>query len=875
MSQRIKQTVFKGFNYLDQIRTASIMKNNSNFHSFLIVGFSFWCCLFHLSCVDESKSKVCIDISSSAIEEQTKIGIKHHKRGDFDLALDVFNNVKDSIDMSCNQIASDALFAMMGDTHFQLREYDFAIQQAKRAITLNGRKSSQDSILLSNSHNNLGAAQIRLGQLKEGLTNLIRGLKIRESLQERLKSNTLEESIIRSMYNLGQSFQENQQYNSALYYQKKAIGKFKNLDSQSSSIGFHCYNSLGLTYQKMGLADSALLNYDQAEEYAKQREKKMAFAIVSNNRGFVHYRAKQNYQQSLDQFQLALSLLCPGYEASDVFRNPDLSDLSSHRQLISLKGKGISLHSLGKTKSAIRYLDASLETFKLAQSLIKKIRLGYVSEGDKVKLAEDTPPIFEEAIAVSHTLFDLTGDQQYLETAFQFIQASKSASLFEQQQDSYAKKFAKVPSSKLKEEREIRKRLLAKSGSNSEYAEELQLFETFRNGIEDVFPEYHALKYGFEYPTLGEVQNSSLNEHTAIIEYFVGDSTLFIMAITEDSVKLEPYLIDSGFADSVKIFRNAIIAYKDQQKVSFDTLGYTLFRRLIYPLQETIAGKSLLIMPDGILHHLPFDALLTRMPTSSMNRQSYPYLIASHSISYAHSSALLFLNLEKEAKQPPADKDLLTMAPIFPGKPLGIPSSSSYFRLDAVNKLTSLEKTANNLHKITEELDGTFRGQKKASKQYFLSEAESYDILLIGTHGIMNDQNPMRSFLAFSFDTTSSENASLLYTSDVYGLNLNARLAILNACHSGEGFIQRGEGSISMARAFAYAGCPSLVMSLWESNEDANNRLVSSFMRKVYAGKSKRTALHEAKLELLADPDYCHPYMWSSMIMIGNPGSLF
>jgi CHAT domain-containing protein len=100
---------------------------------------------------------------------------------------------------------------------------------------------------------------------------------------------------------------------------------------------------------------------------------------------------------------------------------------------------------------------------------------------------------------------------------------------------------------------------------------------------------------------------------------------------------------------------------------------------------------------------------------------------------------------------------------------------------------------------------------------------------------------------------------------------------VLSACSSGFGKIQQGEGPISIARAFSYAGCPSVVMSLWKIPDEVTSAIMKDFYRELKNGKQKDEALRLAQLKFLnetGDPLYHHPYFWSGLVVMGNTDPL-
>jgi hypothetical protein len=102
-------------------------------------------------------------------------------------------------------------------------------------------------------------------------------------------------------------------------------------------------------------------------------------------------------------------------------------------------------------------------------------------------------------------------------------------------------------------------------------------------------------------------------------------------------------------------------------------------------------------------------------------------------------------------------------------------------------------------------------------------------------------------------------------------------MAVLSSCKTGFGKLMKGEGVMSLARGFMYAGCPSIVMTLWEVSDKSGARLMENFYKSLKRGKSKAEALREAKLDFLKSADNlkANPYFWSTYVVIGDSSPLF
>src|SRR5262249_13002360 len=98
-------------------------------------------------------------------------------------------------------------------------------------------------------------------------------------------------------------------------------------------------------------------------------------------------------------------------------------------------------------------------------------------------------------------------------------------------------------------------------------------------------------------------------------------------------------------------------------------------------------------------------------------------------------------------------------------------------------------------------------------------------VLHFATHAVVRDDDPFGSFLALGSASGGAENDGFLTAQEVYGWNLHANLVVLSACRSGGGRVT-GDGVSTFARAFIYAGTPSLIASVWDVPDEPGNRLL-------------------------------------------------
>jgi CHAT domain-containing protein len=141
----------------------------------------------------------------------------------------------------------------------------------------------------------------------------------------------------------------------------------------------------------------------------------------------------------------------------------------------------------------------------------------------------------------------------------------------------------------------------------------------------------------------------------------------------------------------------------------------------------------------------------------------------------------------------------------------------------------------------------------------------------------MRDDNPLYSLLAFTNVDEDSIEDNRLYAYEIYNMKLNAQMAVLSSCSSGVGEMKKGEGMMSLARGFIYAGCPSIIMTLWQVTDKSSSELMTSFYKYLKKGKSKKEAMRLAKIDYLdkADDLTSNPYFWSGFVVLGDSSPIY
>lgn len=184
------------------------------------------------------------------------------------------------------------------------------------------------------------------------------------------------------------------------------------------------------------------------------------------------------------------------------------------------------------------------------------------------------------------------------------------------------------------------------------------------------------------------------------------------------------------------------------------------------------------------------------------------------------------------------------------------------------NEYGSLPGTEREIEFLKLNFEGDYFLGQAGTRKTFLEKAKEYDVLHLAVHGSADVSDRYQSQLIFNGEW--GEN--ILKTSDLYLADLGARLAVLSACESGVGEINKGEGTFSIARGFALVGVPSVVMSLWQVSDDLSIKLTSKFYEGLSEDEFVSEALRNAKLHYLEESDNLtsHPFYWAAFVHLGT-----
>lgn len=752
--------------------------------------------------------------------------------------------------------------ALLNLSHSFAEQEDFekAIQYQKEALALAPRQEEQARGL-----NNLGTQYIDIGKYPEALGSLHRALRLRQALYQPFDGN-----VFSTLLNISRAHSESGQPDSAGYYLERAIeGLMKGGKEADKGLLQIAYN-----YKSKLLLSAGL------PEPAEQAVRK-SLSVRGNWRGINSSSfmllgeallARGRYGEALEAAQEGLRWAAPGFDAANPMDNPSwesLESIAQARGLLKLKGDILRENGLASESRAL--LEASLATFGQGDSLVMWLRNTYQSRLSRDQMAANANELYAGALRTLYHLYQQTGDTIYFDRALAFSEKNRALSVLENLNGFYARSFSGIPDSVVEAERQLLEEIEFYStqvnlnrGYESDSLlnawerlafEKRQLQDSLLEYIRMAYPRYYRMKHGFQLSAVRPLQEKLLSEGETLLEYFWDADSVFVFLLSAGQrqfFRLPAYRLE----DKILALCRAVI----EREAHFYAQSFELYRILLQPLEPYIEGEKLAIVPDKELSYLPFELLLEApAKPDSLPHAQLPYLLKRYSIRYLFSAnAALQAQYNKDLI--PARREVLALAPSFN------PAEE-----DSLN-LPGLPGARSEVDSLELAYPGLFLRDEEASEANFRKYCRRYGVYHIATHTRINQNLPSATHLLL--EEGGGEDGRL-HVFELYNMRLDAELAVLSACNTGVGEIRVGEGSASLAHAFAYAGCSDLVMSLWPVRDRTTPVLVKQFYDNLAEGMDRCEALRQAKLYCLEyDELFAHPYYWSGFIYEGGRGPL-
>ncbi|HJQ35117.1 MAG TPA: CHAT domain-containing tetratricopeptide repeat protein [Pyrinomonadaceae bacterium] len=425
---------------------------------------------------------------------------------------------------------------------------------------------------------------------------------------------------------------------------------------------------------------------------------------------------------------------------------------------------------------------------------------------------------------------------------------------------------------------------------------------------------------------LADIQQKVLDPDTALLEYSLGGKDSYLWLVTREEVRLFKLPARSTLAGEVEEMRKRMIPERVNTSIfeltnsdgeaqrglflsrksalgdprPFASASHALYQSVLAQAAPFVGPKRLLVIGDGPLNYVPFEALVT--DSAGADYTNLSYLIQTNEVVYAPSASVIAAIRGHASNAAASDSILLIADPVFD---LSDPRAATLtrtphtqddrhaFGLDIAAADVERRQLGSPLlrNAIIRRIPAT-GSEAEQIEQYALGanlkpqvwrnldaneanvsgDLSRYRVLHFATHGLLDAERPQFSGLVLSLVGNREDKDGFLRTDEVFNLKLGSPLVMLSACESGLGKEERGEGVIGLTRAFIYAGAPTVGVTLWSVDDQPTAKLMAAFYDNYLTkrGTTPSAAMRAAQRAMIANKDYATPYQWAAFILIGD-----
>ena len=570
------------------------------------------------------------------------------------------------------------------------------------------------------------------------------------------------------------------------------------------------------------------------------------------------YSTKSKFGNSLAYINKALAAFCK-IDSANLLSLPTKDQLYAENTILeALDAKAGVLRKLFGQNKNLTSLQTAVDCYALSFAVERKLMQNFSYNDSKLLMLTESRHRSQKAIALCYHLYQQTKDNSWTEKAFQFAEKNKAFVLLESVKRNLASNsllqndtlYQKTQS--LQIQLAYNERSVAESTDDSVKTQLIKQKAKLENNLLSantaLSRQSNAYKTAMQKEdSISSITLSSalLTNHTRLIEFFCADSSIYAFVLEKNKpIQFIQYnrSLTSQIDSLLSYFRSPTAISNDP--LNYQRIAFKLYEELgLSSLDKT--WKELIIIPDGKLSFVPFDALITSANFSTSLQQA-PWFLEKCNTIYGYSAQILLAQKNNNV----ADAgNISVFAPVFANNENGQkPLLFSQQEAEAVGR----DKKN---HVFT---------KKDASLANFKDQFAQPGILHIATHAYADtgaNSNPKIEFIDSS-----------LLLNELYAMHTEASLVVLSACVTGIGRVSSSEGPMSLARGFYYAGAKNVITSYWSVDDKSTAALFKDFYEKL-PGSTSSTALCEAKRSFIknASASYASPYYWAGFVHFGMP----
>jgi CHAT domain-containing protein/Tfp pilus assembly protein PilF len=795
-------------------------------------------------------------------------------KGDYDTALDNFKKAlalwKELIQRAVSYAGNvaDALVSIAhvyqaaGD-HVQCLDYLTQAKEVAKTLFPQGRMAA---VL-----NDIGVLYLEQGDYAKASESLHESLRIFTRLNNRRE-------IARNLLNIAVIDHRQGRYEAALRGFEESLRRAQEIEAAEITVA--AQEGLGSVYQAQGNYSMALESFEKAWSPAQAIGDKVRLTELLWRKGQVFY-SQRDYARSGAAASSAADL-------AKQLRSPLMTYFA-----LTLKGKS---HRAQKTDAA------ASESFLGAIDAVERMR-------DQIAGAEKEQQLFfETRISPYHEMVSMLVEQRRPAEALGYAERAKGRVLLDVLRGGRININRSLGQSEQSEERRLYREMVSvnaqiriermreRTDESRTTALETRLekarneYEAFQTALYAAHPELKARRGLFPSFAVNDIAAAIPDAGTAVLEYVVTNEQTFLFVLARDStrrgkVDVKVFPIDVKRSDLsllVEKFRNLL----STNHPGFRQIGLDLYDLLVKPARVYVEGKTTVcIVPDGPLWNLPFQALQTA---------GDKYLLELYTIYYAPSLQVLHEMRKRSVSldSPPLGKSrrnhtasssrALASAQLYAvGNPTFGGEAIALAQALRNAPFVALPETEKEVQTLSAEVYGpnasVVRIGAAAREETVKAEIRGYRVLHFATHGVLDDKNPLYSYLVLASGTDSKEDG-LLEAWELMQMDLKAELVVLSACDTARGRVGDGEGMIGFTWALFVAGVPTMIASQWRVPSESTTKLMVAFHKTrlgYNSGKkiSNAEAWRQAALGMIRDPRYrMKPYYWAGFVVVGDAG---
>lgn len=577
---------------------------------------------------------------------------------------------------------------------------------------------------------------------------------------------------------------------------------------------------------------------------SKPREK----AKIWVEKGNLLLHMKQ-YHKALHCFSVCRELLLPEDDPQLVYAEATLLDAA---------------HGMARVYIALDNPKKALEYYQTAFAVSEKLRQTFYSQSSKIQQQNTMRSIAESAIRLAYELYQADRDPYHALLALSVAEQHKARVLADELNRNIA--LGKLDETNLlvQQERRLGKAVAFYEGELVQARiNKLPDTTAIRNKLKEIDYQLSLLqpRLSEHFPALKsrlpltlqttETQLRMLPGELPVMAYFCGKEQWYSFTFSRTGIRTFDRIGHGHELDSLvssfsrKYFLEGPAALYNHPRQYYEEAAY-LYTRL-FKVQPT--ESTLMIVADGPLSQLPFDALITPGQAYSPAAYEWPYLTRKLRLSQAYSLA------NWSDQQQYADRSRKKTGH-FAGFFIPFRNVAGHSELPAVHA---------EMNYLKRRISGDFFWDDEASSATLQELLPQSDVVHISTHAVSLGREKMPALLFRD---------KQVLISDLYQVMVQPSLVVLGACKSGVGMLDDSEGMISLAREFIAGGSGGVVSGLWNINDETAARFMDKFYRHLVAGETKPQALHLAKMDWLTDPEvpplHKLPYYWAGLIYNGD-----